>query len=195
MASIWKEIAKKTSDFLERELQSPWERNEEDKMKKKRFIVLLSPDNGKPLLGYWRAVSVQNFFLGVYTKIISHLLRKTTIRFLQLMISHIYFSFWPIINPFQNHFIDPKYLKGQFNAWFMNSQNLNTKFKQVIISWKKKDLISHKIMLLCNVYHSKLMPNFSKLFLATGSVKMSASCFSVETLLLIFSWCIILFVF
>ena len=49
-------------------------------------------------------------------KTVSRLLRKTTILFLQVMISHIYFNIWPIINIFQDHFIDPKWFKGQVNA-------------------------------------------------------------------------------
>ena len=61
-------------------------------------------------------------------KTVSRLLRKTTILFLQVMISHIYFNIWPIINIFQDHFIDPKCFKGQVNAWFMNSHD----FKQPI---------------------------------------------------------------
>ena len=46
-------------------------------------------------------------------------------------------------------------------------------FKQPIqisnhIMENKIDLLSHKVMLLCNIHHSKIMPNFSKLVFIKG---------------------------
>lgn len=81
--------------------------------------------NYEPLLWSRRTLIFQNIFPSFYPKTVNHLLNKRQSIFFNLWICTSIILFWSTINPFQDHFIDPKYLKDQFNAWFMNSKDSN----------------------------------------------------------------------